>query len=147
MGAIISARRVMGLTESRLCEYSARGDPKVLTTSEEIWNWLIEKKIPLDSKQQIDVIKGDLCYYGRLVAQRGGYMFVKKKVGQKIKKGDTVIEIVNVYGDRVEEIKMPINGYCWAFTGGVGGAHGISEGDKLAYVFTERSEIHMSEGH
>jgi len=98
-------------------------------------------------KQHIDVIKGDLCYYGRLVAQRGGFMFVKKKVGQKIKKGDTVIEIVDVYGDRVEEIKMPVNGYCWAFTGGVGGTHAISEGDKLAYVFTERSEIRMSEGH
>jgi predicted deacylase len=96
-------------------------------------------------KQQIDVIKGDLCYYGRLVAQRGGFMFVKKKVGQKIKKGETVIEIVDVYGDRVEEIKMPINGYCWAFTGGVAGTHAISEGDKLAYVFAERSEIRLSE--
>jgi len=98
-------------------------------------------------KQQIDVVKGDLCYYGRLVAQRGGFMFVKKKPGQKIEKGDTVIEIINVYGDRVEEIKMPINGYCWAFTGGVGGTHAVSEGDKLAFVFTERSEIRMSESH
>ena len=96
-------------------------------------------------KQKIDVIKGDLCYYGRLVAQRGGLMFPRKKPGQKIEKGDTVIEIVDVYGDRVEEIKMPINGYCWAFNGGVGGTHAISEGDKLAYVFTERSEIRVSQ--
>ena len=35
-------------------------------------------------------------------------MFTKKEVGEMIEKGETVIEIVNVYGDVVEEVKMPV---------------------------------------
>lgn len=95
-------------------------------------------------KQDTIVVKGDFTFYGWLHAQRGGLMFVKKKPGEKIKKGETVIEIVNVYGDVVEEIKMPITGYCWSFTpggGGVGITHAVSEGHRLGYIFTEISEL------
>lgn len=91
--------------------------------------------------QPVDVLKGNFKLYGWLYAQRGGFMVVKKKPGEKIKKGDTAVEIVNVYGDVIQEVKMPINGYCWAFTGGVGGIHAVSEGTKLAYVFAEAKEI------
>jgi predicted deacylase len=95
-------------------------------------------------KQETIVIKGNFTFYGWLYAQRGGLMFVKKKMGEKIQKGETVIEIVNLYGDVVEEIKMPINGYCWSFTpggGGVGITHAVSEGHRLAYIFIEVSEL------
>ena len=95
-------------------------------------------------KQDVKVLKGDFKFYGWLHAQRGGLMFVKKEPGEKIEKGDTVIEIMNLYGDIVEEIKMPITGYCWSFTpggGGVGITHAVSEGHRLAYIFTEASEL------
>jgi hypothetical protein len=68
-------------------------------------------------------------------------MYVKTRPGVKIKKDEVAIEILNVYGDVVQEVKMPISGYCWSFTGGVGGSHAVSEGDKLAYVFTEVKEL------
>ena len=93
------------------------------------------------AKQKADVVIGDLTFYGWLYAQRGGFMYVKKRPGVKIKKDEVAIEIVNVYGDLVQEVIMPINGYCWSFTGGVGGSHAVSEGDKLAYVFTEVKEL------
>jgi len=92
-------------------------------------------------KQEAKIVTGDLVGCGRLYAQRGGYMYAKKEPGDLIKKGETVFDIVNAYGDVVQEVKMPVNGYCWAFTGGFAGSHAIGEGDPLAYVFTDRSEL------
>jgi len=92
-------------------------------------------------KQEVDIIEGDFTFFGWLIAQRGGFMLVRKKPGQFIKQGDVVIEIVDVYGDVIEQVRMPVNGYCWSFTGGVGGTHAVSEGDRLAYVFTHVEEL------
>jgi predicted deacylase len=83
---------------------------------------------------------GEFRWAGRLRANRGGLMYIRKSPGEKIGQGDTVIEIVNVYGDVVEHVKMPIDGYCWSFTGGIGNTHAISEGDNLAYIFEELSD-------
>ena len=95
-------------------------------------------------KQNVKVLKGDFRFYGWLFAQRGGIMFIKKEPGEKIEKGETVIEILNIYGDVIQDVKMPVTGYCWSFTpggGGVGFTHAVSEGHRLAYVFTEVSKI------
>jgi hypothetical protein len=97
-------------------------------------------------KQNAVVLPGDLEAYGNLYAQRGGFMFVKKEPGVRLEKGETVVEIANVYGDVVEEIKMPVDGYCWSFTGGLdgggaGGSHAVAEGNKVAFVFTEQGEF------
>ncbi len=92
-------------------------------------------------KQPGPIVKGDLTFFGWLRAQRGGFMCVRKEPGKLIRKGETAIEIVNVYGDVIQEVKMPINGYCWSFTGGVHGSHAVSEGDQLAYIFTDVKEI------
>jgi predicted deacylase len=87
--------------------------------------------------QEGQKLTGKLRYAGRLRASRGGIMYIRKRPGEKIMQGETVIEIVDVYGDVVEEIKMPITGYCWSFTGGIGRTHAITEGDNLAYTFEE----------
>jgi len=91
-------------------------------------------------KHDVKVLRGNFKFCGFLTAQRGGIMFLKKKPGEKIEKDETVIEIVNLYGDLVQEVKMPVTGYCWSFppgTEGVGITYAVSEGHKLAYVFTE----------
>ena len=92
------------------------------------------------------VLNGQYTLYGWLYAQRGGLMRILKAPGERIDKGDTVVELMNVYGDVVEEVTMPITGYCWAFTGGCGGIHAVSEGTKLAYVFADERELKDS-GH
>jgi len=92
-------------------------------------------------KQTDAKIEGDLTFYGWLIAQRGGLMCVRKKPGELIRKGETAIEIVNVYGDIIQNVTMPINGYCWSFTGGVNGSQAVSEGDRLAYIFTDTREL------
>ena len=91
--------------------------------------------------QTIEVLNGHFRFAGRLRANRGGLMVVKKRPGELVAKDETVIDIVNIYGDVVEEIKMPREGYCWSFTGGIGGTHAISEGDNLAYFFVELTGV------
>ena len=55
--------------------------------------------------------------------------------------GETVIELVDAYGDLVQNVTMPTTGYCWSFTGGLNGSHSIPEGTKLGYVFTEKKGV------
>jgi predicted deacylase len=92
-------------------------------------------------RQPVEVLHGHFRFAGRLRANRGGLMVIKKRPGERIAKDETVIDIVNVYGDVVEEVKMPQEGYCWSFTGGIGGTHAISEGDNLAYYFVEVTDV------
>jgi hypothetical protein len=92
-------------------------------------------------QQDVKVVRGDLIFNGRrLTSHHGGFMYVKKKPGAKILKGETAIEILNMYGDIIEEVVMPVDGFCWAFTGSLRGTHFVSEGEKLAFIFEERSE-------
>jgi len=92
-------------------------------------------------KQDVVAMQGDFVFCDYLVAQRGGLMFVRRAPGEYVPKGEPVVDILDVYGDLVEQVTMPLNGYCWSFTGGSGGSHAVSEGDKLAYVFAEASEL------
>ena len=91
--------------------------------------------------QEVDVIRGDFIFYGMLVANKGGLIYVKKRPGEKIMTGETVIEIYNLYGEIVDEVLMPVDGYCWAFTGGIRGTHVVTEGDSLAYIFQNRVDF------
>jgi predicted deacylase len=92
-------------------------------------------------KQDAKVVEGDMIWNGgRLTAHRGGFIYAKKEPGERIPKGEVVIEILDVYGDVVEDIVMPVNGYCWAITGNHRGTHFVPEGTKLAFFFEERSE-------
>ena len=84
-------------------------------------------------------LEGDFVYHGRLTANTGGLMWVRRRPGTFISEGEVVVEIVSVWGEVVEEIRMPVDGYCWSFTGGVGSTHAIAEGTSIAYVFRERS--------
>jgi predicted deacylase len=65
----------------------------------------------------------------------------EKEPGEKIKKDEVIACIYNLHGDVVEEVKMPVDGYVWAYPFGeaLGTATGIQAvhtGDYVAYVFT-----------
>jgi len=92
-------------------------------------------------EQPVDPISGDLVFYDFLYTQRGGLMFPRKKVGEKIQKGETVVAIVNVYGEVVEEVEMPVTGYLWALLGGPGFTSAVPEGNQVAFIFTHREEL------
>ena len=94
--------------------------------------------------QSVPTIDGDLQFYGWLIAQRGGLMRSVVQPGDLVEKGSTALEIVDVYGHVKQRVTMPVTGYCWSFTGGVGGSHAVSEGDKLGYVFARTDQFPTS---
>ena len=61
-------------------------------------------------KQPVEVMKGKFRFHSKLKSNRGGLMWVKKNPGELIKKGETAIEITDLYGRVVEEVSMPVNG-------------------------------------
>ena len=91
-------------------------------------------------RQPVEVMKGKLRFHSNLRSNKGGLMWVRKNPGELIKKGETAIEITDLYGRVVEKVKMPITGYCWSFTGGINGTHSVPEGNDLAYVFYDLSK-------
>jgi uncharacterized protein len=88
--------------------------------------------------QAVSPMQGDFVGAGRLTTHRGGLMWVRQPPGQFLREGDLAIEMTDVWGDTVEEIRMPFDGYCWSFTGGIGGTHAVPEGTQIAYLFRER---------
>jgi predicted deacylase len=90
-------------------------------------------------RQVAQKLDGDFVSHGRLATNTGGLMWVRRQPGTFIRKGEVVVEIVDVWGDVVEEILMTVDGYCWSFTGGVGSSHAVAEGTNVAYVFRERN--------
>ena len=91
--------------------------------------------------QKVDVMKGNFIYHGMLLANKGGLIDIKKKPGEKVMAGEIVIEIYNLYGEIVDKVYMPVDGYCWSFLRGIGGTHVVTEGDYLAFVFKERKDF------
>lgn len=92
-------------------------------------------------KQPVEVMKGKFRKYGKLRSNKGGLMWIKKQVGELIQKGETVIEITDFHGRIVDEVKMPVTGYCWAFMGGIRGTYVVPEGQDLAFVFYDVSKV------
>ena len=100
---------------------------------------MIEGKI--EKQKGIRVLPGRNKFYGVVYSNRGGLLHPEKKPGEKIKKGEVIACIYNLHGDLVEEVKMPVDGYVWAYPFGeaLGTATGIQAvhtGDYVAYVFT-----------
>lgn len=90
--------------------------------------------------QSAPKLEGDFVYHGRLTANTGGLLWVRRQPGTFIAQDEVVVEIVDVWGDTVEELRMPVDGYCWSFTGGVGSTHAVAEGTQVAFVFRERGD-------
>lgn len=78
---------------------------------------------------------------GIVRANRGGLIRFLKKPGEKISKGEVFAEIYDVYGDVIEYITMPVDGYIWAYPcgdilGTSGSLQTVQTGAKVAYLFT-----------
>ncbi len=86
----------------------------------------------------VSALQGDFVAAGRLTTSRGGLMWVRAAPGKLLKEGDVVVEIMDVWGDIVEHITMPLDGYIWAFTGGVATSHAVAQGAGVAYLFCDR---------
>lgn len=74
----------------------------------------------------------------RLTLHKGGLMWIKHPPGTFLREGDAVVDMMDVWGDIVEEVKVPYDGYCWNFTGGVGYTQAVPGGTQIAVTFRER---------
>ncbi|MDR7555484.1 MAG: succinylglutamate desuccinylase/aspartoacylase family protein [Armatimonadota bacterium] len=86
------------------------------------------------------ILEGDYVFHGMLRSNAGGFLKVHRKPGEFIRAGDRVATILDCYGEVLEEIPMPVDGYCWAFLGGsLPQSWVITEGDSIAYVFRKQA--------
>ena len=94
-----------------------------------------------ESQYGIPIIPGVNRSYGLIHANRGGLIRFLKKPGELIKKGEVLVEIYDLYGDTVEKVEMPVDGYVWAYPcgqsfGTSGGLQAVQTGSNIAYAFT-----------
>jgi len=65
---------------------------------------------------------------------RGGIMVMEKEPGRFVQRGETIATVYNVFGEKLEEVKMTVDGYIWAHS------HSalVYEGDKAVIgIFAE----------
>lgn len=106
---------------------------------------MIDGKI--EPQEGITIIPGTNRFYGIVRANRGGLIRYFKKPGEFIRKGEKLAEIYNLYGEVLEEVLMPVDGYTWAYPcgqslGTSGSLQAVQTGANIAYVFThEKDEL------
>jgi len=83
------------------------------------------------------VTGGDWRSGGKLRTHTGGFMFPKVEPGEILDEGTTVAEMYDVFGQLLEEVKIPFRGAMWSFTGGPGATHALIEGDDIGYTFCD----------
>lgn len=86
-------------------------------------------------------LPGRYRYWGSLNAQAAGLLWPKIAPGNLVAKGETVAEITDLYGDVLETILSPAQGFLWSFNGALYGAgtHALPEGSDIGF-FAERVE-------
>jgi predicted deacylase len=94
-------------------------------------NNMIEGKIEKQPKEYVWG-NGRVENAGTLSSNRGGIIHFTKTPGELIKKDEKVAKVYNPYGDIVEEIKFPFDGYIRAYT--YNRHQAINTGDTIAYI-------------
>ncbi|MHA2425776.1 MAG: succinylglutamate desuccinylase/aspartoacylase family protein [Candidatus Thorarchaeota archaeon] len=99
----------------------------------------------VESQEGIPIIPGTCTWKGIVHANRGGLIRFLKTPGEFLKKGEVFAEIYNLYGDILERVECPIDGYIWAYPcgdilGTAGSLQAVQTGAKIAYVFTSNQQ-------
>jgi predicted deacylase len=99
----------------------------------------------IETQEGIPIVSGVNRFYGIIRPQHGGLVRFFKKPGDFIKKGATLAEIYDLYGDILEIVEMPVDGYVWAYPcgqslGTSGSLQAVQSGANIAYAFTHEKE-------
>ncbi len=99
----------------------------------------------IEPQEGFPIIKGSCKWEGIVRANRGGLIRFLKVPGEFLEKGDVFAEIYDLYGDVLEEVKMPLDGYIWAYPcgdilGTPGSMQTVQTGANIAYVFTSSEQ-------
>lgn len=93
----------------------------------------------IDPQTETPVLKGQFAAKGSVRANRSGLVNRLVDTGVKLRKGKEIAEIIDPYGQAIETVEMPFDGYIWAWT--IAGPNGpnwcVQSGSPLAYLFSE----------
>ena len=98
-----------------------------------------------EPQEGFPVVPGVNRFHGIIRANRGGLIRLLKVPGELIKQGEGLAEIYDLYGDVIEKVKMPVDGYVWAYPcgrslGTSGGLQAVQTGANIAYAFTHEKD-------
>ena len=84
--------------------------------------------------------------HGMVRNDSGGILYPRQPTGEFVAEGETVADIVDLHGNHVESVKMPVDGYLWAYAGSQqfatsGGMQTIESGGKVVYAFTHEENV------
>lgn len=82
---------------------------------------------------------------GLIHTKHGGLVRLLSKPGDLIKKNETFAQVYNLHGDIIEDVKMPTDGYIWAypcgeFDGTTGLLQTVNTGSGFAYAFIHEKD-------
>ncbi|WP_031466313.1 succinylglutamate desuccinylase/aspartoacylase family protein [Sciscionella sediminilitoris] len=85
-------------------------------------------------------IPGGFGYWGALSASAAGLVWVRHPAGVPFHTGDLLLEITDLYGEVLEEIRSPVDGFCWWYPGASYGqcTHAIPAGSTVALLAERR---------
>ncbi|MFX1559077.1 MAG: succinylglutamate desuccinylase/aspartoacylase family protein [Promethearchaeota archaeon] len=95
----------------------------------------------VEPQEGIPIIPGICTWQGIVRANHGGFIRFLKTPGDFLKKGEVFAEIYDLYGDVLERVACPMNGYIWSYPcgdilGTPGSLQTVQTGANVAYVFT-----------
>jgi predicted deacylase len=99
----------------------------------------------IEPQKGFPIVEGVNKFYGMIRPKKGGLIRFFKKPGEFIKMGEVLAEVYDLYGDVLEEINMPVDGYVWAYPcgstlGTSGSLQVVHTGANVAYAFTHEKD-------
>jgi hypothetical protein len=93
----------------------------------------------LEPQNEVKVFPGNFAFYGMSVADRGGIVNRLVDVGVKLKKNTPIATILNPYGEIIETIKIPVDGYLWGWNIGSPPNFNwsVQSGDSVAFIYQD----------
>ena len=93
----------------------------------------------IEPQTDIKVFPGSFAFHGMAGANRGGIVNRLVDVGVKLRKGTPIATVLNPYGEIVETIEMPVNGYVWGWNIGSPPNFNwsVQSGDSVAFIYQD----------
>ena len=91
----------------------------------------------IEPQTETKVLAGRFEFYCTLPAERGGIVHRLVEVGVRLERGKEIANVVSPYGDVVETLRMPVDGYVWGWNLGAPPYYtwGVQSGDGVAYIY------------
>jgi hypothetical protein len=92
-----------------------------------------------EPQTDVKVFPGNFAFYGMSVANRGGVVNRLVDVGIKLKQGTPIATVMNPYGEIVETLKIPVDGYLWGWNIGSPPNFNwtVQSGDSVAFIYQD----------